>query len=185
MAQLEAVEGHPEKAIEYGERGIAAKLDPATLGTVGEAYAALGEARKAEDYFKTMEVAVSGQPGAYHRAWSLFLLDHNRRIPEVLANVGKEIETRKDVYGYDLLAWALHKAGRDTEARIAMNNARRLGTRDATMFYHAGMIERSLGASQRARYFLSEALKVNPRFHPTHPRQVHAVLDSLDREEAR
>ena len=132
-----------------------------------------------------MEVAVSGQPGAYHRAWSLFLLDHNRRIPEVLANVATEMETRKDIYGYDLLAWALHKAGRDNEARIAMNNARRLGTRDATMLYHAGMIERSLGEVRRARYFLSESLKVNPRFHPTHPREVRAVLDSLDYEAAR
>jgi tetratricopeptide (TPR) repeat protein len=132
-----------------------------------------------------MEVAVSGQPGAYHRAWSLFLLDHDRRIPEVLANVRKEIETRKDIYGYDLLAWALHKSGRDREARLAMNEARRLGTRDAMLFYHAGMIERSLGETQRARYFLREALSVNPRFHPTHPREIRAVLDSLDREFAR
>jgi len=184
-AQLEAVEGNPKKAIEYGERGIATKLDPATLGTIGDAYAALGDKGKSEDYFKTMEVAVSGQPGAYHRAWSLFLLDHNRRIPEVLANVGKEIETRKDIYGYDLLAWALHKAGRNDEARIAMNEARRLGTRDAMLFYHAGMIERSLGDVRRARYFLSEALKVNPSFHPTHPRHARAVLDSLDREATR
>ena len=185
MAQLEAVEGHPEKAIEYGERGIATKLDPATLGTIGDAYAALGDNGKAEDYFKTMEVAVSGQTGSYHRAWSLFLLDHNRRIPEVLANVRKEIETRKDIYGYDLLAWALHKAGENNEARIAMNSARRLGTRDATMFYHAGMIERSLGDVRRARFFLSEALKVNPSFHPTHPREIRAVLDSLDHEGTR
>jgi tetratricopeptide (TPR) repeat protein len=185
MAQLEALEGRPEKAIEYGERGIAMKLDPATLGTIGDAYAALGQKAKSEDYFRTMEVAVSGQPGAYHRAWSLFLLDHNRRTPEVLANVSREIETRKDIYGYDLLAWALHKAGRNIEARTAMNYARRLGTRDATMFYHAGMIERSLGDVGRARYFLNEALKANPSFHPKHPREIRAVLDSLDQEGTR
>ena len=66
-----------------------------------------------------------------------------------------------------------------------MNEARRLGTRDAILFYHAGMIERSLGEVRRARYFLSEALKVNPNFHPTHPRHVQAVLDSLDQEATR
>jgi tetratricopeptide (TPR) repeat protein len=185
MAHLEAMEGSPKKAIEYGERGIATKLDPATLGAIGDAYALLGDSVRAEEYFRTMAVAVSGQPGAYHRAWSLFLLDHNRRIPEVLANVQREIETRKDIYGYDLLAWALHKAGRDGEARLAMNEARRLGTRDATLFYHAGIIERSLGDAGRARYFLGEALRVNPRFHPTHPREIRAVLDSLDRETRR
>jgi tetratricopeptide (TPR) repeat protein len=182
MSYLEAIEGNPKKAIEYGERGIATKVDPATLGTIGDAYLALGDSARAEEYFRTMEIAVKGQPGAYHRAWSLFLLDLNRRIPEVLANVQKEIETRKDIYGYDLLAWALHKSGRNAEARLAMNEARRLGTRDAMLFYHAGIIERSLGNAGRARYFLSEALKVNPVFHPTHPRKIHAVLDSLDGE---
>jgi tetratricopeptide (TPR) repeat protein len=182
MAHLEAVEGNPKKAIEYGERGIAVKLDPATLGLIGDAYAAIGDSARAEEYYKTMEVAVAGQPGAYHRAWSLFLLDHDLRVPEVLANVEKELETRKDVYGYDLLAWALHKQHRDREAAAAMIQARRLGTRDAMLFYHEGMIDRALGNSNRARYFLELALETNPKFHPTQPRDIRFVIDSLDRE---
>lgn len=185
MSHLEAVEGNPKKAIEYGERGIAIKLDPATLGTIGDAYAATGNAAQAEDYYKTMEVAVAGQPGAYHRAWSLFLLDHNRRVPEVLANVQKEIETRKDVYGYDLLAWALHKEHRDAEASAAMTQARRLGTQDAMLFYHEGIIDRALGENARARYFLTKALDLNHSFHPTQPREVAAVLDSIDHEDSK
>lgn len=185
MSQLEAVQGNARKAIEFGERGIAIKLDPATLGTIGDAYAALGDRMQADQYYKTMEVAVAGQPGAFHRAWSLFLLDHDRRVPEVLANVRGEIETRRDVYGYDLLAWALHKEHRNVEARVAMTEARRLGTRDAMLLYHAGMIERSLGERGRARYFLTEALRVNPVFHPSHPREIRAVLDSMHREDPR
>jgi len=182
MSHLEAVEGNPKKAIEYGERGIAIKLDPATLGTMGDAYAALGDKAKAEEFYKTMEVAVAGQPGAYHRAWSLFLLDHNRRVPEVMANVQKELETRKDIYGYDLLGWALHKEHRDAEARDAMMLARRLSTRDAMLFYHTGMIERALGNTRRASYFLAQALEINPQFHPTQPAEARAVLDSIERE---
>jgi tetratricopeptide (TPR) repeat protein len=182
MAHLEAVEGNPKKAIEYGERGIAVKLDPATLGLIGDAYAAIGDSARAQEYYKTMEVAVAGQPGAYHRAWSLFLLDHDLRVAEVLANVEKELETRKDVYGYDLLAWALHKQHRDREAAAAMIQARRLGTRDAMLFYHEGMIDRALGDSKRARYFLELALETNPKFHPTQPRDSRFVIDSLDRE---
>lgn len=182
MSHLEAVTGNPGKAIDYGERGIAIKLDPATLGTIGDAYAAIGDKAKAEEYYRTMEVAVAGQPGAYHRAWSLFLLDHGRRVPEVLANVRKEIETRTDVYGYDLLGWALHKEHRDADARAAMTEARRLGTRDATLFYHTGMIERALGQPKRAQYFLATALEINPVFHPTQPGEIRAVLDSIARE---
>jgi tetratricopeptide (TPR) repeat protein len=179
MAHLEAVEGNPRKAIEYGERGIAIKLDPATLGLIGDAYASLGDSARAQEYYKTMEVAVSGQPGAYHRAWSLFLLDHDLQVSQVLANVEKELETRKDIYGYDLLAWALHKSHRDREARAAMTEARKLGTRDAMLFYHEGMIDRALGDSKRARYFLAQALQTNPGFHPTQPRDIKFVIDSI------
>lgn len=182
MAHLEAMAGNPKKTIEYGERAAATKFDPGLLGTLGEAYATLGDDVRAEDYFRRMETAARAAPGGHDRGASMFLLDRNRRIPEVLANVQKEIEARKDIYGYDLLAWALHKAGRNAEARAAMNEARRLGTRDAIFSYHAGMIERALGDAPRARYFLGEALKVNPRFDPTHARDARAALDSLDRE---
>jgi tetratricopeptide (TPR) repeat protein len=181
MSRLEAVEGNATRAIEYGERAMAIKLDPATLGTIGDAYAATGDTAQAEEYFRTMEVAVAGQPGPYHRAWSLFLLDHNRRIPEVLKNVEGELVTRKDIYGYDLLAWALHKSGRDIEARSAMKSALKLGTRDAMLFYHAGMIEHALGDATSARQFLVQALSVNPHFHPTQPDEVRSLLRSMRR----
>jgi len=179
MSKLEAVEGNPKKAIEYGERAMAIKLDPATLGTIGDAYAATGDAVQADEYFKTMEVAVAGQLGPYHRAWSLFLLDHNRRIPEVLKNVQGELETRKDIYGYDLLAWALHKSGRDAEALVAMRSALKLGTRDAMLFYHAGMIENALGNKPAARSYLEQALATNAYFHPTQPDAIRALLKTL------
>ena len=179
MAKLEAVDGNPKDAIKYGERAMAIKLDPATLGTIGDAYAAIGDSVNADEYFKTMEVAVAGQLGPYHRAWSLFLLDHDRRIPEVLKNVQGELVSRKDIYGYDLLAWALHKSGRDAEAATAMKSALKLGTQDAMLFYHAGMIERSLGNNTAARAYLERALAVNPYFHPTQPDEIRSVLKTM------
>jgi tetratricopeptide (TPR) repeat protein len=182
MASLAVVEGRPKDAIDFGERAIAIKLDPATLGTIGDAYAAIGDKATAADYVRTMEVAVAGQPGAYHRAWSLFLLDHGRRYAEVLANARAELETRQDIYGYDVLAWALHRNGRNLEARIAMNSALRLGTRDALLDFHAGMIEHALGDVPRTRFYLERALWTNPRFHPTHGTEARAVLESLSRE---
>lgn len=179
MARLEATAGRPRKAVEYGERAMAVKLDPATLGLIGDAYAQLGDTAQAEDYFKTMEIAVSGQPGAFHRAWSLFLLDHSRRVPEVLANVRAEVATRRDVYGYDLLAWALHKSGMHYEAAAAMNQAMRMRTQDPMLFFHAGVIESSLGNSDTARAYLKRALEINPEFNPVQAREARSLLDSL------
>jgi tetratricopeptide (TPR) repeat protein len=179
LSRLEASRQRWRNAIDYGEQAIASTLDPATLGIVGDAYRALGDTVKADEYYHTMEVAVLAQPGPFHRAWSLFLLDHNRDVPKVLAKVEEEVRTRRDIYGYDLLAWALHKSGRNLEARSVMSHALGLGTRDAALLFHAGMIERALGANQPAVAHLRSALEVNPHWDPFQPEQARAVLDSL------
>jgi tetratricopeptide (TPR) repeat protein len=179
MARLEAAQHRWDSAIRYGEEAIGQALDPATLGLIGDAYAALGDSTKSREYSHAMETAVLHQPGAFHRAWSLYLLDHGRDVPAVLAKVRAELETRRDIYGYDLLAWALHRSGRDAEARAAMMRALTLGTRDAMLFYHAGMIEHALGNEGSARQDLAQALTINPIWHPTQRDEARALLDSL------
>ncbi|HYU00377.1 MAG TPA: tetratricopeptide repeat protein, partial [Gemmatimonadales bacterium] len=141
-ARLAADRGRWRDAIDYGDEAIATLPDPATFGVVSDAYAALGDSVHAAEYARAMEVAVLGQPGQWHRAWSLFLLDHDRRVPEVLAHIRRELETRHDVYGYDLLAWALHKEGRHAAARAAMTQALALGTDDPLLLRHAAAIGR-------------------------------------------
>ena len=146
MARLADSRGDHKDVIAWGERAIGLQLDPATLGLVGDAYAALGDSVKSDEYFKTLEVAVSMQPGAYHRAWSLYLLDHGYRVNEVLGKAQNELRDRKDIYGYDIVAWALEKAGRHAEAQHAMRLALRLNTPDPLLVRHA----RAIGVSNDA-----------------------------------
>ena len=145
LARLEAVRGNWRQVIDYGDSAVAIVPDPATFGLVSDAYAHLGDSSSAAEYAHAMEIAVLGQPGQWHRAWSLYLLDHNRRVPEVLARVQDEIRTRRDVYGFDLLAWALHNSHRDPEARAAMDRALALGTVDPQLRQHAAAIDAALG----------------------------------------
>jgi tetratricopeptide (TPR) repeat protein len=181
LARLETIQGHPRKAIELAERSLSERLDPGTLGTLSEAYEIMGDTARAGEAFRAMEVSVAAQPGAYHRAWGLFLLDHNRRVPEVLERARQEILVRRDIYGYDLLAWALFKQGLHMEARRAARQALRLGTEDASLFYHAGMIERALGDRAAARDYLERALTINSEFHPIQARIAYEALRSLSR----
>jgi predicted Zn-dependent protease len=148
LARLEAARGRWRRAIAYGEDAIAAVPDPATFGVISDAYQALGDSGAAAQYAHAMEVAVAGQPGQWHRAWSLFLLDHHRRVGEVLTRVRAELTTRRDIYGYDLLAWALHQAHRDREARAAMARALALGTDDPQLRAHAAAIAAALGGTR-------------------------------------
>lgn len=179
MARVRAARGRWADAVRYGERAIAIAPDPATLGLIGDAYAALGDSGEAEQYVRAMDAVTLVQPGGFHRAWSLFLLDHERRVPDVLAQVRQEIGTRQDIYGWDLLAWALHRSGRDREALPAMAKAMRLQTNDAMLFYHRGMIELALGHRVAARHDLDRALELNPYFSPAGARAARAALGGL------
>jgi len=172
-----------QRAISFGERAIAVTLDPATLGILSDAYAAIGDSAKSAEYAHVLDVVVLKQPGAYHRAWSLFLLDHDRHLNTVSRKITEELRTRKDIYAYDLLAWSLHKQGRDSAASAAMALALKEGTRDAQLFFHAGMIEQALGHREIARAHLTRALAVNPYFHPTQPAIARATLAELAPEQ--
>ncbi len=46
-----------------------------------------------------------------------------------------------------------------------MDKALRMGTQDALLMYHAGIIQQQLGNGEQARVYLKRALKINPQFH--------------------
>jgi tetratricopeptide (TPR) repeat protein len=162
LARSASTQEHWQQAIAYGEEAVATNLDPATLGLLSDAYAAMGDTAHRDEYARVLDVAVSKQPGAYHRAWSLFLLDHDRHLALVSRKIREELRTRRDVYGYDLLAWSLYKQGRIAQASDAMTHALGEHTRDAQLFYHAGVIARAAGDSVRAAEFLTRAGTINP-----------------------
>jgi tetratricopeptide (TPR) repeat protein len=114
-----------------------------------------------------MAASALSQPGAIHRAWGLFLLDHGRDVERVLAEARSSLDERRDVYTYDLLAWALYRAGRVEDARRAAAAALAQGTEDAQLYYHAGMIALAARDTAEGRALLERALALNPRVSAT------------------
>ncbi len=90
-----------------------------------------------------------------------------------------EWDRRQSVFTADGLAWALHAAGRDAEALPYAERAGELGTRDAVVDYHRGMILAGLGRSADAVAALDEPLRTNPHFSPLHAPIARQTLDSL------
>jgi Tfp pilus assembly protein PilF len=109
----------------------------------------------------------------------LFLLDHDRDVGRVLEAARASIAERRDVYGYDLLAWAAYKAGHLDEAHRAAIAAVGQGTEDATLLYHAGVIALAAGDSAGGRSTLARALAVNPRFDRKHVAHARRILKAL------
>lgn len=151
MARLAMARDEPRTAITWAERAISLQLDPATLGVASDAYAALGDTANANAYVRTLDVAVSTQPDAYHRAWALHLLDHGVRMDTVLAKAQAELAERRDVYGYDLVAWALYRTGRVRDASVMMQRALRFDTPDPLLARHARAISTALSRQLASR----------------------------------
>ena len=97
-----------------------------------------------------MSVSALKQPGAIHRAWGLFLLDHGtaKDRADVLERARRELRDRKDVYGHDLMAWALYRNGRIQEAREQMKLALSQKTQDVTLSEHARTIRSNADSTE-------------------------------------
>ncbi len=163
LGKLRAGQGKLDEAIKLYGQAVAQSAEPFMLADLGDLYARAGKdflARLNHDKL----VQAAKKDDVYARELSLFYSDHDRNLAEALALAKKDLAVRKDVYAYDALAWALCKNKHYKEAAEAMAEALRLGTKDASLFYHAGMIHRGLGDKAKARDYLKQALELNPHF---------------------
>lgn len=158
--------GDTERAVEFYKRAQERVPSPDTAIVLGDIYTKLGRTDDARKQFELVELIeqTSASGGTYSRLLALFWADHDMKLDEALAAARRGRESRADIYTSDALAWCLYKKGQHAEAKTAIDEALRLGTRDATINYHAGMIYRALGKHREATKHLQLALKINPSF---------------------
>jgi tetratricopeptide (TPR) repeat protein len=178
LARVRAAQGRTAEAIQLYEKAVAIAPDPSMLIALGDLYTLTGDSTRAQSSYEGMERATSGQP-EYRRVLAVFLADHDRDLPRSLELARRDLEQRKDVYGYDALAWALLKNGQAEEADRTMTEARKLGTRDARLLFHAGMIQHRLGDQAKARDLFSQALSLNPHFSSRDAEQIRRIQAEL------
>ena len=167
LARVAAAEGDLRLAAVLARRSAEAVPLPQFVGTLGDVEWARGHRAAANEQY-----ALVGAIGRLLRSngvrtdleLALFDLDHGRRLREALAQAVRAQRARPSVQSEDVLAWALYRNGRCTEALTHSKRALRLGTRDATFDFHRGMIERCLGRASEAKRWLRSALELNPHF---------------------
>jgi len=169
MGRVRAARGDLAGGIEQYEQSVRRLPDPAFVAALGDLYQLAGREKDAAAQYALVEQIgrLSAVNGAlYNRQLALFYADHDLKAEAAYASAAKEYEARRDIYGADALAWTAMKAGKLSEAQAAIKDALRLGTRDAKLFYHAGMIARAAGDEVAARDYLQRALALNPQFDP-------------------
>jgi tetratricopeptide (TPR) repeat protein len=182
LAQVRAAQGRGAEAMDLYRKALAALPAPEHAVALGDLLTSLGRQEEARKQYALVEQIARlsrANEALYNRELAYFYLDHDLKVEEALALARREIEVRRDVYGWDVLAWALLKNGRAQEAHDAMTEALRLGTRDPRLFFHAGMIHAKLGDAPRARDFLARALALNPHFHVLHASLAARTLEAL------
>ena len=185
LARIAAADGHTDQAITLLDQAIAAVPLPEFLARRADLYGIRGgpgDAERATADRKTVLAIAQlsgGAAGVYDRTLSLFLSNTGSDPTRALTLAQSELGVRKDVYGYDALAWALLANGRPAEADGAMATALAFGTRDAKLLYHAGMIKAALGDAPDARTLLTGALTLDDSFDPVGAMRARATLDRL------
>lgn len=151
-----------------------------TVIALGDVYKKTGDAAKAQEQYELAEFVEQKFGNTDQRTLALLWADQDVKLDEALAIAEREHAARKDIFTADIYAWCLYKKGNFTEARKAMQEAMRLKTKDARMFYHAGMIEKALGNKKGAKEFLQKALQTNPAFDVLQTEKAKAALQEIN-----
>jgi tetratricopeptide (TPR) repeat protein len=188
LGKVQAAQGNYEAAVAHYQQAINIIPQPDYLAALGDLYTLTDQPEQAEIQYKTVDyigrLAEINQQ-VYNRQLANFYSDHDLKLEEARRLALAELETRQDIYGYDAAAWAEYKNSNYDQAQTYMDLALALGTRDARLYYHAGMIAYALHQDQQAHEYLGQALTINPHFSILEAEQARATWEALEAITAR
>ncbi|MEV1091190.1 tetratricopeptide repeat protein [Streptomyces microflavus] len=173
--------GDTAKALADYRAAIAVAPLPHFLLGLGELEQSLGHREQAEEQYTLLRAQdrireAAGDPADTDAI--LFEADHGD--PRRAVTMAEQtLRTRPFVAVHDAYAWALHRAGRDTEAIVQADKALATGMRSALFRYHRAVVHHALGDPDAARRDLTEALR-EPAFHPLHATAARDMLQRID-----
>lgn len=187
LAKIRAAQGKYQDAAELYKRAVATVPYPEYAAALGDVFQKMGNSREAEKQYALVEFLgrlseINQQ--IHNRDLALFYADHNLKLSAALDLARRELEVRRDIYTYDVLAWSLYKNGKNPEAVEAISKALAQGTKDAQILFHAGMIYEKSGDAVKAKSYLRQALETNPHFHILYSDLAKETLARLGEKEA-
>ncbi len=182
LGRVLAARGNFAEAIEQYKAAINVLPDPTFVAALGDLYRFSGRENDAQAQYRLVKVIahLSALAGVlYNRPLALFYADHDIKAQGAYVSARHEYAVRRDIYGADAVAWTALKAGKIREAQVAIGAALRLGTQDARLFYHAGLIAQAAHNQVVARMYLQRALTLNPQFDPLQAVKARKALAEL------
>lgn len=182
LARVRAAAGDLAGAAQLYERAVQAMPLAEYAIALGDVYAQRGDvdaARAQYDLVEAIDRLFAANGVRTDLELAVFHADRGGDLEAALAAVRAEYALRPSVPVTDALAWVEYRAG-DLDAALAHSReALRLGTRDALILYHAGVIAQTSGDVVSARGLLVESSALNPRFSLLWADDLAARLHSL------
>ncbi|MFG2406714.1 tetratricopeptide repeat protein [Streptomyces brevispora] len=174
--------GQPRQAVADFTAAVAGAPLPQYLLGLGDLQQSLGHREAAEEQYDVLRAqdTLRKASGAVPDADAvLFEADHGD--PDTAVGMGRAaLRQRPFIAVHDAYAWALHRAGRDTEAVEQADLALALGTVSAPFHYHRALINQALGRTGDARTDLRRALDIDPHFHPVDAPRARTALSRIE-----
>jgi tetratricopeptide (TPR) repeat protein len=175
-------DGKHFEAVDALRRAALASPLPEHEWALADALRAAGDLREARRVEERLEQTGAGSDP---RTFALYLATRRERPDQAVALAEQELRNRSDVFTFDALAWSLAAAGRPKDAEEAMTRALAEGTKDARLFYHAGVIAASRGQRTEARRWLREARAVQQTLLPSEQQDLTKQIDALNQAQNR
>ncbi|MFN7975837.1 MAG: tetratricopeptide repeat protein [Acidobacteriota bacterium] len=160
-------------AVTVLERAVATAPTVEALWLLGDARAMAGNADGARDAYA--RVQTQGRQSD-RRTLALFWSARNENADEALKLIEEERVTRGGVSTDDTYAFALLRKGRIADARVAMDRALAPGTRDASLWFHDGLIRVAAGDAAAGREQIRKATALNPGFDAAGAAEAEKIL---------
>jgi tetratricopeptide (TPR) repeat protein len=184
QARLAAAAGDLDRAAELYAEAVRAIPLPEFVVGYGDVLSAAGRQDEAAAQYALVEAiqqlhAANGVDTDLELA--LYTADHGRPedLPRAVQQSRAQVAARPSIVAWDVLAWTLYRSGDLDGAAAASTEALRLGTQNALMTFHAGMIAAARGETADAITFLDGALELNPHFSVRYAPEARATLERL------
>lgn len=182
LGRVRAAQGKQDEAIDLYLKAIEIIPLPQYAIELGDLYALRGqqpEARKMYDLVRFEQELYKANGVDVDMELALFDADHRQNLELAVTRARAAYAKRPSIHAADVLAWTLYQSGNYEEAQKYSELARRLGTRDALMEYHAAMIAYQAKDYATATELLDRALSLNPHFSILYADDAQQLLTAL------
>ncbi len=184
LAKIHGVQEQYSEAVAEFYAAVEDFGEPPMMAALGDIYTRLGDAEEATHLYEQAEEAMAEEAihaaAAHYREVAMFYADRNMKPKRALELARKDFALRQDIYGHDMLAWAQYRNGQFSEAVESIEQAMQLGTRDAQIHFHAGLIYKAVGQSELAHKSFVTANEINPYFSLLHSETLKKMLEQHD-----